>query len=159
MQGFDCTDGGLTPLNGYWMDHSIPLSGVGFVPNSTNSAYRCLNARACIGYGGIADPVVGGKCADGYEGTLCSKCAPGWAGLTGFCTECYSAGLASIGILLLTSVIAVAVAIVTAVFLEENTGTSPVSSCCLCGLVFVNRCCVVYCGRPRLRGYLLDARR
>lgn len=87
-----------------------------------------------MGVGGVESEAVDEKCAEGYDGVLCNACAAGWAGLSGFCTKCYSPALASVGVILVVSAVTGCVAILTAMLLQENTGTNMVGalSVCLC---------------------------
>jgi hypothetical protein len=122
--GFDCSEGRLRQLDGYWLPPSTVVLADGSV-----SAYRCRHDPACLGMDMTAINATRNDsgCAAGYVGEYCKDCADGWAGLSGFCTQCYSPALASLGLFALPLVTASVVSFVTALALEETSGVHQVS--------------------------------
>ena len=114
--GYDCTAGRLRLKHGYWspltQDRLANISSIAI------AAYPCVNAEACVG---DAEALATAHCAEGYRGDLCVTCSPGWAGQSGFCTKCYSHGLAAMGIILLLTVIPLVLALAVTLSLEERS--------------------------------------
>lgn len=54
------------------------------------------------------------------------NCDTGWAGLSGFCTKCYSPALASLGLLVLPLSVVFVIAFVATISLEETSGVHQV---------------------------------
>ena len=114
--GYDCVAGKLRLRSGYWSPVDVSTSGN--VSALAITAFACVNADACVGdTGGLSTA----RCADGYAGQLCVMCADGWAGLSGFCTKCYSPGLAGIGIALLLVTVTSLMSLTVALSLEERS--------------------------------------
>ena len=124
-QGFDCSDGGLTPLAGYWIPSVIDVTNRTSADNSSIDAFKCLNEAACVSSGNLSSLVISGSCKKGYDGPLCTACSSGYAGLAGFCTKCYSPALASFGIILLLTVMLAIVGAVVAVLLPDTSSNTP----------------------------------
>jgi hypothetical protein len=144
--GFDCSNGQLRLMDGYWLPPDAVVHADGSV-----SATQCVYAAACVGADMTAINSSRGEpgCAPGYRDDYCSECDAGWAGLSGFCTKCYSPALASLGLMLLPLGVAVVVAFVVTISLEEKKGVHRVSFVVLikfqrvcCRVVVLFECCI-----------------
>ena len=130
--GFDCGDGKLALRSGFWANFSEASAfiGGGFGGNRTLLAFRCQYEAACIGNTGDEDmnnsSDAWGRCAPGYTGVSCGSCQSDFAGLLGYCTRCFGAGLSVAGITLIIALVITSVTLVTTLYLEETVGASKV---------------------------------
>jgi hypothetical protein len=132
--GFDCSQGTLRLMDGYWMH---PLAG-DWHDNITLAVTECVNLDACRGSEVSGNSTKGfqGSCAPGYEGQACTTCSQDFAGLSGYCTKCYGPSMSTVAVVCMQAAVVIVVAFLVALVLEETRGVSKVSvfSYCLLDL-------------------------
>lgn len=115
--GFDCSDGILAILPGYWSPVVTNVSSGRLMANDTLQAYKCSSVASCVGGSVVGmQLVIPDVCAPGYEGDVCSGCQAGWASTGGGkCVRCHSSGIQVFSLIIVAGLVSFLIAALVAV--------------------------------------------